>query len=262
MLDRNVILTTRWLLIAAIGAIGCGHGAPEWRPLFNGKNLDGWYSWRDGIGQNADDVGMFTVKDGELHILDTDLAPGQFQFAYLATTHDYENYRVRFEYKWGPRMYVPWGPDSGFFVHAVGPDMIWPRSAECQVMLGDTGSMYLFDYATLETTIDPAQPAPTYLESGRPYAAPRNPNPNYARVTHKATYDIPSAWNSVEVVVSGADVEYIVNGNTTFRGTQLKQPDPAFPSDPSKDVALTKGRIVLQQEGSEIWYRTIEIQDL
>lgn len=254
-----MILPTRWLAIAA-AAVGCS--APGWRPLFNGVDLDGWYSWQDGVGRNADTVGMFTVKDGELHILDTDLAPGQFAFAYLATTEDHANFHARFEYRWGTRMYVNFGPDSGFFVHAVGPDMIWPRSVECQVMRGDTGSMYLFDYATLDTTIDPAAGIPTYLAGGQPYTAPRNPEPNYAKVTHDATVDDPTGWNTVEVIAAGADLEFIVNGHTTFRGSAVRQPDPAAPEDPSRDVPLTRGRIVLQQEGSEVWYRNLEIRDL
>jgi hypothetical protein len=256
----QVIVTSRWLALAAAGAAGCG--APGWRPLFDGKDLDGWYSWQDGIGRNADTVGMFKVVDGELHILDTDLAPGQFEFAYLATTEEHESFRARFEYRWGTRRYVNFGPDSGFFIHAVGPDMIWPRSIECQVMLGDTGSMYLFDYATLDTTIDPMASAPTYLAGGQPYTAPRNPEPNYARVAHDMIRDDPTEWNTVEVIAAGADVEFIVNGHTTFRGRSLRQPDPAAPQDPSRDVPLRRGRIVLQQEGSEVWYRNIEIQDL
>jgi hypothetical protein len=255
-----VILPTRSLALVAAAACGCGTSG--WRPLFNGKNLDGWYSWQDGVGRNADTVGMFTVKDGELHILDTDLAPGQFAFAYLATTEDHANFHARFEYRWGTRMYVNFGPDSGFFVHAVGPDMIWPRSVECQVMRGDTGSMYLFDYATLDTTTDPGAAIPTYLAGGQPYTAPRNPEPNYAKVTHDVMVDDPTGWNTVEVIAAGADLEFIVNGHTTFRGSAVRQPDPAAPQDPSRDIPLTRGRIVLQQEGSEVWYRNIEIRDL
>lgn len=245
--------------LALLALAACSSGP---RSLFNGKNLDGWYSWTASHGKDNDTIGMFAVEDGTIHILGVDLQPGQFEFGYLATTEEFENYRAHFEYQWGTRRFVGFGPDSGFFVNAVGPDMIWPRSLECQVFAGDTGSVYLFDFATIATTIDPAQQAPTYLEGGVDYIAPRNAEPNYARITHSAAYDSATDWNAVDVTVRGADAVFEVNGNVTFRGTALKQPDPAFPDDPTHDVPLTKGRIVLQQEGSEIRYRNIQVEPL
>src|SRR5512133_917579 len=102
------------LLLAA-----CGDSGP--RSLFNGKNLDGWYSWTPSRGKDNDTVGMFAVDDGTIHILGVDLQPSEFEFGYLATTDEFENYRAHFEYQWGPRLFVNFGPDSGFFVNAVGP---------------------------------------------------------------------------------------------------------------------------------------------
>ncbi len=252
---------TRWpIIVAALAA--CGDNSDGWRPLFDGKTLDGWYSYIPSQGKGSDPLGFFRVEDGTIHILGVDLAPGLFEFAYLATEREYENFRVRFEYKWGPRNFVGWGPDSGFFFAAVGPDMIWPRSQECQVYLGDTGSTYMFDYSTFETTIDPTNPVPTYMEDGAPYVLPRNAEPNFARVTHSAAYDTADDWNAVEVISYGDSSEFIVNGNTTFRNTRRKQPSATAPDDPSQDVSLIKGRLVLQEEGNEIYFRNLEIQTI
>jgi hypothetical protein len=242
--------------------VGCSDPSGP-RALFNGRNLDGWYSFLDPGGRDNDPNGIFGVTDGMIHILGVDLPPGEFRFGYLSTIEEFENFRVRFEYKWGTRNYVGFGPDSGFFIASVGPDMIWPRSMECQVNLNDTGSMYLFDYTTATTTIDPALPAPTYLEGGQPFLAPRNPQPNYARVTRSAgTQDSLTEWNTVEITASGASVEFVVNGVVSFRADDLKQPDPAFPDDPSKDVPLVRGKFVLQQEGAEIFYRNLVLEPL
>ena len=41
-----------------------------WIPLFNGKNLDGWYTWLPSTGRDNDPNGVFKVEDGVLHILD------------------------------------------------------------------------------------------------------------------------------------------------------------------------------------------------
>ncbi|HUJ61433.1 MAG TPA: DUF1080 domain-containing protein [Kofleriaceae bacterium] len=245
------------LLVAA-----CGDNQSGWTPIFDGKTLDGWYSYLAVSGRDNDPNGIFQVEDGAIHILGVDLAPGQFEYGYLATTRDYEDIRVRFEYQWGPRNFSGFGPDSGFFVTAVGPDMIWPRSQECQVYRGDTGSMYLFDYATIETTIDPTIQAPTYLDGGVPYSAPRNPNPYYAYIAKDAQFDTPDDWNQVEIDVDGDSAVYIVNGNVTFRSTHRRQPSPDAPDDPTMDIPLTKGRLVIQNEGNEIYYRNIEIQQI
>lgn len=252
----------RRLPIVVVIAAGCGSNPPEWTPLFDGKTLDGWYSYLDGPGRDNDEYGIFRVEDGMIHILGTDLPDGAFHFGYLATTSEYDNFHLRFEYKWGPRNFVGWGPDSGFFIAAVGPDRIWPRSQECQVMAGDTGSMYMFDYATIDTTIDPLAAAPTYLTDGAAYTAPRNAEPNYARVTHSRANDVRDDWNTVEVIANGDSSEFIVNGVTTFRSTGRRQPADGALEDPSQDVPLVRGRLVIQQEGNEIYYRNVEIKAL
>jgi hypothetical protein len=35
-----------------------------WIPLFNGKNLDGWYTWLPSTGRDSDPRGVFKVEDG------------------------------------------------------------------------------------------------------------------------------------------------------------------------------------------------------
>lgn len=247
-------------IVLATLTFGCGQN--EWQPLFNGTDLDGWYTWLPSQGRDSDPLGMFRVEDGMIHILGGDVDPAQFEFGYLATTRDYESFHVRFDYRFGERHYVNFPKDSGFFVAMVGEDKIWPRSQECQVMVMDTGSMYMFENATIETTIDPAIPEnPTYLEGGAPYASPRAISP-YPRVTHSAQHDDPEGWNTVEVIVDGQSSEFIVNGQTTFRSTARRQPHPDFPDDPAMDIPLTKGRLLLQQEGAEIYYRNLEIDEL
>lgn len=246
------------LALAAMLA-GCGDNTAT-TPLFNGQDLYGWYSWLPTYGRDNDPLGMFRVDDGMIHILGTDVDPALFEFGYLATTREYEDFHVRFEYRFGERHYVNFPKDSGFFIAVVGEDKIWPRSQECQVMVNDTGSLYLFEYATVDTTIDPALPDPTYLAGGVPYTTPRAASP-FPRVTHAVQADDPDGWNTVEVIVDGERSEFIVNGQTTFVSTARRQPDPDAPDDPTQDIPLTKGRLILQQEGAEIFYRNLEITE-
>jgi hypothetical protein len=247
-------------ILCALGAPACT-SEPEFEPLLPGDDFEGWYSYLPSQGIDRDPLGIFKIEGGVVHLLDVDTAQPGLEFGYLATHREYEDFHLRFEYRWGEKQFVGF-KDSGFFIHAVGPDMIWPRSQECQVMVGDTGSMYMFDYATVDTTIDPANPDPTYLEGGRPYTTPRNPNPAYPRVTHSMRFDSETEWNTVEVIAIGETSEFIVNGNVTFRSTARRQPHPDFPDDPSRDIPLTRGRLVLQEEGAEIFYRNLELKRL
>ncbi len=56
-----------------------------WVPLFNGKNLDGWYSYLDSSGKNKDPNGVFKVENGMIHILDVPMSGGKSDNGYLAT---------------------------------------------------------------------------------------------------------------------------------------------------------------------------------
>lgn len=248
----------RGLVLGALAACSGGSQA-GFEPLFDGDSLAGWYTWTPSQGRDLDRHQMFAMEGGELHVLGTDIAPAEFEFGYLATEREYQDFHLRFDYRWGGRHYVNFPKDSGFFFAMVGPDQLWPRSIECQVMVMDTGSVYIFDHATVATTIDPA--TGRYLEGGTPIRTPRMAEP-YPRVTHSSAFDVVDDWNTVEVIARGATAELRVNGNVTFRSTDHLQPDPEAPTDPALDIPLTRGRLVIQQEGAEVWYRNVELMEL
>ena len=54
-------------------------------------------------------------------------------------------------------------------------------------------------------------------------------------------------WNTVEVVCDGDKITNIVNGVVVNEGT---------------DASVTKGQILLQSEGAEVFYRKVELTPL
>ena len=81
----------------------------EWISLFNGKNLEGWetfLSYQPGsgteeiIGVNRDPDNIFSVVDGSIRI------DGRIWGA-LTSVDEYENYHLRFKFKWGTKRYPP-----------------------------------------------------------------------------------------------------------------------------------------------------------
>jgi type 1 glutamine amidotransferase len=230
-----------------------------WIPLFNGKNLDGWYTWLPSTGRDNDPKGVFKVEDGVLHILDLPETDQEQEFGYIATSNEYSNYRLRFQYRWGSKRFTPRAHDprdSGLLYHFTGPDRIWPASVECQVQEGDTGDFYVIAGTALTTTVEPSDiETKKYKADGVAY----DTRPAFDRIARSGTSDSLTDWNTVEVIVAADTVVHLVNGVANNRATRIRQPDP---SNPSRFISLSRGRILFQAEGAEVFYRNIELKPL
>ena len=64
-------------LVVLGGAVAClGAQSPSdregWRPIFNGKNFDGWYTFLPSVGKNKDPNKVFKIENGAIHVLDAE----------------------------------------------------------------------------------------------------------------------------------------------------------------------------------------------
>jgi hypothetical protein len=198
--------------------------------LFNGTDLKGWYTFFNSKGKNNDPDKVFTVHDKLLHIT------GQ-EFGYIATEKSYKDFHLVVEFKWGTKKYAPRAADTTkrdngicFFIPADAKDNVWPKSIECQIQEGDVGDIWLIDYTTV--VID-----------GKRTAAK-----DYNRVQKKKDGEKPNGeWNRVEVIANKGKLQYIVNGVVV---------------NEAESPSVTEGKILIQSEGAEIYYRKIEITEL
>ncbi|HWQ56343.1 MAG TPA: DUF1080 domain-containing protein [Bryobacteraceae bacterium] len=239
------------LLCCALAAAG----EEGWTPLFNGRDLSGWYTFLPSTGKNNDPKRVFKVANGMIHILDVPVTSEKQEFGYMATEREYSNCRIRLQYKWGTKRFAPRATekrDSGILYFFVGPDKVWPRSVECQIQEGDTGDFWLVDGTAVTTTVGVPE-NPTYAEKGVPHTQKNG------RIIKSAEYEYPGDWNTVEVVLDGDHVTHIVNGKVNNRGWKFLQPDPAGSGEM---VPLNKGRLLLQAEGAEVFYRRVEMRPL
>lgn len=199
------------------------------KSLFNGKNLDGWYTFLNKKGKNNDPEKIFLVEDNILHI------SGK-EFGYMATEKIYTNFHLVAEFKWGVKKYPPRDGadvkrDNGicFYFPAAERDTVWPKSIECQIQEGDVGDLWLIDSTTVKINGERTKPN------------------DYTRVYKTADAENPTGeWNRVEIIANRGKVTYIVNGKTVNEF-----------EDPSEQ----KGKILVQSEGAEIYYRKIEITE-
>jgi len=197
--------------------------------LMNGKNLDGWYIWLQGKEKNNDPDKVFTVEsDGVLRDTGKDLG-------YIMTTKSFGNYHFKLDFKWGNDRWPPRENakrDSGicYNIPEDDTDKIWPQSVECQIQEGDVGDFWLLGYSTIQ--VDNKQNFP-YLHS---------------QIVKKKDAEKPNGeWNTVEVISFNGKCVHIVNGVVVNYG---------------ENSSLIGGRILLQSEYAEIFYKNVSIREL
>lgn len=256
-LSLGLILASSVLVLAPAAA---AQAKPDngWSPLFNGKNFDGWYSYLDSAGKNKDPKGVFKIANGMIHILDVPMSGGKSDNGYLSTTQDFSNVRIHAEYKWGVKRASEGKRNSGLLYLAVGPDAIYPTSLECQIEETDVGDLWIVNGASV-TAFFVSPSLPMYdddMQTGTPV---RSRPDNSSRVLKSGDFENRDGWNSVDVIVQGDQSTHLVNGRIVNRARDIQRPDPA---DPSRMIPLKSGRILLEAEGSEIWFRDIRIKPL
>jgi putative membrane-bound dehydrogenase-like protein len=234
---------------------------PEWAPLFDGKSLNGWYIVLSGHEHDQDPDHLVQVHDKMIHMYADAPDKTEQSFGYVATQNTFSNYRLRLEYKWGKKQYIPRAQglrDAGLLYHVHGKDSaqgVWPFCFECQIQEGNTGD--LIPVGTRCTTyVDPATKDEKYPKYKDPTAG-GVPFECKGYVYAGKVCDTLDGWNKVEIVVNGSESsEHIVNGEVNETATNLQQ------KDGDNWVPIKKGHIALQLEGAEVYYRNIEIKSL
>jgi len=244
------------------------------KPLFNGKNLKGWDTYigpsydtvqkkfaGKGPGLNQDPSGIFSVvrQDGQGAIR----ISGE-HFGGISTKESFENYHLQLEFKWGKKKSHPKKNsvrDSGLLYHAVGPHAgdgaFWMRSQEFQIQEGDCGDYWGVAGAFADI------PARKRKENGYIY------DPSASLLTfrdHTQTgrhciknpdAEKPSGeWNTIDLYCVGDTSVHMVNGVVNMILYHLQQADGETTSP------LTKGKVQIQSEGAEVFYRNISIENI
>ena len=238
---------------------------PGWNDLFNGKDLAGWTFFQDGVGSHDRD-GVISIHDGLLHVLGPNYrGPLRAGMGYLATEREYENYHLSVDYKWGTRRYEPrtlWKRDSGVLYHVpTGLDLVWPDCIEYQVMEHNTGDALPFNHRAIQAVSLGGLPSwPQDFPGNTQYAPQIDVGGNMRQwIRADGYFDNLDDWNTVELIAQGNTAAHIVNGRivTALYGLQKQSK-----ADKSRYERLSRGRILLQIEASEIMFRNIRIREL
>jgi hypothetical protein len=227
---------------------------------FNGKNLDGFYTYLHDH-KYEDPNHVFTVEKGVIHVSGD-------EFGGFATKEEYADYHLIAEWKWGEKTSgarKDKARDSGILLHCVGPDGAagghWMQSQECQIIEGGCGDLLMVagqSKPSLSCEVRVGPDKQLYYEKGGMTVTHNTGRYNWwgrdpawkDRVGFRGARDVEKPrgeWNRMEVVCDGGTITNIVNGYVVNVGTKS---------------SLTKGKIQFQSEGAEIFFRRIEIRPL
>ena len=215
------------------------------------------------VGLGKDPLQVFTVKiQNNIPVL---CISGQI-YGGLTTKKEYGDYHLKMEFKWGEKKYEPRlnvKRDNGILYHAYGNHgafwNVWMNSQEFQVQETDMGDYFALgpgsdiraEYRTEDGETawiyDPSAPYEIFSGSynrGRCRRAINNEKPH-------------GEWNSLELICLGGQSLHIVNGKVVMELNNSR-----VISTSGATTTLEKGRIQIQSEGAEAYYRNIFIRPI
>ena len=248
-------------LVVLLGVSAAARAEQPWRPLFNGRDLDGWTPKIRGekFGDNYGDT--FRVEDGVLKVVYDPAKYPTFgnKFGHLFYKEPFSRYRLRIEYRFTGEQCAggeDWAlRNSGVMIHGEDPaampiDKDFPASIEVQFLGGAaTGE---------RTTANLCTPGTHVVMDGKLFTP-------HCTSSKSKTYR-GDQWVTVEIEVDGnTKIRHIIDGETVLEYEQ-PQLDPkdarAKESLAAKggDRQLSGGTISLQSESHPVEFRKVEIQ--
>ncbi|MFY0650553.1 MAG: DUF1080 domain-containing protein [Cyclobacteriaceae bacterium] len=241
--------------------IGVPHGTvkglPGIDPASDGKK-------GEPLGVNNDPKSVFSFEDDGsevvLHI------SGEIYGA-LSSKAEYENYHLKLQFKWGEKKWEPRldrERDNGILYHCVGPHgafwNVWMQSQEFQVQQGDMGDYYSLAKTEIEIPAVAGELINDFdYKKGAEKKRFSSIDPSvYGHCDKGSDNEKPHGeWNTLELICIGGSSLHVVNGKVVMALYNSQYLDPN-----DNIVPLTKGKIQLQSEGAEAFYKNIQIRSI
>lgn len=248
--------------------------------LFNGRDLGDWDKWLgypDPALTYRDDPGvppLGTSRDmtGDFAVRMIDGAPAIWikgeTWGSLVHRADLRNYHLRMEFKWGDKTYAPrvsLPQNNGLLYHTHGvPGAVfgtWSPSMEFEIMRGSTGMLVAVGKGvrgrtTVAYDASLIEPHLRFQHGGREVDLV-NGTPTW-NVEAARDAELPvGKWNTLDLYVVGDRAVHVVNGVPVAQVWDMATIAPDGSRQP-----LTHGRIQLQSEGAETWFRNITVEPI
>ena len=217
------------LTLASMASTTVAHAVdlPQYRPLFNGKDLSGWVPVNTGPD-------TWSVRDGLL------VCSGH-PIGVMRSEKQYENFILHIEWR-----HMDAGGNSGVFIWSEGT-----VPASKRLPNGMEVQMLELDWVKLHKRSDGTLPPIAYVHgelfgAGTLKTTPDNPRGSRSKSIENRCLG-KGQWNTYDVVAVDGVVKLSVNGK--------------FVNGVSK-ASVKKGYLCLESEGAEIHFRNIHIMEL
>lgn len=214
------------------------------------------------VGFDKDERGVFTTSlvNGEPILR----VSGEI-YGSVHTKQEFENYHLVVQFKWGeqkwpPRLTEPL--DTGILYHVIGDHGVdywkaWALSQEFQIMEHNTGDWWQIANSQIDIRCAkaPGETIPIY----NPKAPLISYGPGGAGITCLRGKDAEKPkgeWNTLDLIVVGGNSLHIVNGEVVMALSNSR-----YTKD-GKVIPLTKGKILLQSEAGEAFFKGVKIKPI
>ena len=260
-------------MLVALSANVCAQKNP-WVALFNGKDLKGWDTY---IGPPLDDAGkkisdvpvglnndpknVFTVieQDGEKAIR----ISGE-NWGGISTKQEYADFHLQLLFRWGT---LRWGQkknkkrDSGLLYFAVGENGAdygaWMRSQEFQIEEGNCGDYWGVAGGMQDIpVIKKSDSEYVYSPTGQVFTFSATGKVGRHCIKQGDAENASGEWNTLDLYCHGDTSVHVINGKVMmvlYHSSQLEK---------GQVLPLVKGKIQIQSEGAEVFYKHIIVEPL
>ena len=216
-----------------------------------------------GLFPGVDPHGVFTLQqqDGE-----TVLRVSGEIYGALTSKQSFRNYHLTLQYRWGEKKWPPRLQklkDSGILYHANGPHgqeyfRSWMLSQEFQIMQGHTGDYWQQANSAIDIrAFQPEGEMNAVADTIQPFLATGRASGGPGFVMRQRNAEQPdNQWNTVELICFEGQSLHIVNGQVVM---VLK--NSRYQQD-GRDMPMWEGKIQLQSEAAEVFYKNIRLQPL
>ncbi len=278
--SAKLILVLLPLLFTSVASSSQIPTEKGWLVLFDGMDLSHWdsylgpyfgpgVSWENieeqpPIGLNNDTMKVFSIVelDGEKVLRISGEAWGG-----IFTKKEFENYHLQLQFKWGdkkwyPREKVTDKRDSGLLYHGIGShgqdDLFWLKSQEFQIQEGDCGDFWGVAGTIIDVRAQLMQDGKTYQYNANAPLLTFTETGDYGRYCKKSPdAENPSGtWNTLDLYCFGGTSVHMVNGTVTMILENSRH------RVNGAEVPLTKGKIEIQSESAEVYYRNIKLKSI
>lgn len=216
------------------------------------------------IGLNNDTFGVFTMieQDGEpvLRI------SGEIYGA-VATKESFDNFHFKAKFKWGEKKWQPRLEelkDSGILYFSVGEFGVdywhsWMESQELQIIEGGIGDYWTIAGSEIEIRAHQPEGSELFEYSATApalrFAAGSGSKDAVANHCRRGEdRERPGEWNEVELVCFNGNCVHIANGGVVMALQNSAR------NDAGTLVPLTHGKLQIQSEAAEVFYKDIKIR--